>query len=169
MALIPRPSLEERLEFVNTSTIAQNWRNFVANSIKEFPSLVGACSTIESLSPDSFYALSKIVDQYTVTGRPSASLITPNHILDTCFDLCKEWYDIPKESILSTRRTDKISKSRWLCAFTLKQMSTLVLDDIGIMLGGIDHSTVSYIMKNIHKRCGDDVKNFVYAVNERIG
>ena len=64
---------------------------------------------------------------------------------------------ISERQILGKNRTMKVALARQLAMFLSKELTSASLANIGIHIGGRDHSTVIHACKNIEKRTISDI------------
>ncbi|MBD3299109.1 MAG: chromosomal replication initiator protein DnaA [candidate division Zixibacteria bacterium] len=87
-------------------------------------------------------------DSLTLRSRP----ITIPRIIAVVSDL----YAVPKEAILSKRRTQSVALARHTCMYLARTLTNLSLKAVGAEFGGKDHSTVIHAVNTIRDSIGHD-------------
>ena len=78
-------------------------------------------------------------------------IITPEFIINTV----AEHFDITPEELKSDKRSRKISYPRQIAMYLCREMTSVKLDSIGMLLGGKDHTTVLHGIKKIESDYAD--------------
>jgi chromosomal replication initiator protein len=65
-------------------------------------------------------------------------------------------YEISVEDILSSKRSTTISLARQICCYVIKETTKLSYKNIGLEIGGRDHSTVVYYVDKVHQKMEED-------------
>ena len=81
-------------------------------------------------------------------GRSLATELTIQEIVKRVSNFTK----VPEEKIVGKRRERKIAEARQLSAYLCRDILGSTLVNIGMFLGGRDHTTIMYAYKNIEKR-----------------
>ncbi len=98
-------------------------------------------------------------------------VITPELIVSRV----SEYFNIPESDLKGQRRTGKISSARQICMYLIREMTDEKLENIGVLFGGKDHSTVIYSVKKLEttletseetRKTIDNLKTFI-AKNEK--
>ncbi|GAB4324906.1 MAG: chromosomal replication initiator protein DnaA [Candidatus Zixiibacteriota bacterium] len=87
-------------------------------------------------------------DSLTIRLRP----ITVPRIVATVSDL----FGVPKDAILSKRRTQQVALARHTCMYLARTLTNLSLKAIGAEFGGKDHSTVIHAVNTVRDSIGHD-------------
>jgi chromosomal replication initiator protein len=81
-------------------------------------------------------------------GRTLTTELTIQEIVKRVSNFTK----VPEEKIVGKRRERKIAEARQLSAYLCRDILGSTLVNIGMFLGGRDHTTIMYAYKNIEKR-----------------
>ena len=81
-------------------------------------------------------------------GRSLTTELTIQEIVKRVSNFTK----VPEEKIVGKRRERKIAEARQLSAYLCRDILGSTLVNIGMFLGGRDHTTIMYAYKNIEKR-----------------
>ena len=81
-------------------------------------------------------------------GRSLATELTIQEIVKRVSNFTK----VPEEKIVGKRRERKVAEARQLSAYLCRDILGSTLVNIGMFLGGRDHTTIMYAYKNIEKR-----------------
>ena len=81
-------------------------------------------------------------------GRSLATELTIQEIVKRVSNFTK----VPEEKIVGKRRERKTAEARQLSAYLCRDILGSTLVNIGMFLGGRDHTTIMYAYKNIEKR-----------------
>jgi chromosomal replication initiator protein len=65
-------------------------------------------------------------------------------------------YDVTVEDILSSKRSANVSLARQVCCYVIKETSQLSFKNIGLEIGGRDHSTVVYYVDKVRAKMEED-------------
>lgn len=65
-------------------------------------------------------------------------------------------FDVPIKAILGTRRTQCVVEARQAVAYAARRKTVLSLQEIGIRLGGRDHTTIIYAIRAAEQRAAAD-------------
>ena len=67
-------------------------------------------------------------------------------------------YNIPKNEMLSNRRTRTVVRPRQIAMYLAKIMTLRSLPEIGRRFGGRDHTTILHAVRKVEELKGDDAK-----------
>ena len=81
-------------------------------------------------------------------GRSLTTELTIQEIVKRVSNFTK----VPEEKIVGKRRERKVAEARQLSAYLCRDILGSTLVNIGMFLGGRDHTTIMYAYKNIEKR-----------------
>ena len=92
--------------------------------------------------------------------------ITPELIME----IVSEHYSISVQDLKSTKRNANIAIPRQIAMYLCREMTDAPLKTIGLMLGGKDHSTISYGAEKIAEeiKINDTLNNTVDIIKKKI-
>jgi chromosomal replication initiator protein len=65
-------------------------------------------------------------------------------------------YEISVDDIISNKRSANISLARQICCYVIKETTQLSYKNIGLEIGGRDHSTVVYYVEKVRQKMDED-------------
>lgn len=92
--------------------------------------------------------------------------ITPELILD----IVSEHFDITIQDLKSSKRSSDIATPRQISMYLMRNLTDTPLKSIGIILGGKDHSTISYGVDKItdELKTNETLKNTINIIKKKI-
>ncbi len=92
--------------------------------------------------------------------------ISPELIIETVAD----YYDIPSEDIMSKKRDIDTAMPRQIIMYLCRKLTDAPLKEIGIAVGGKDHSTISYGIKKIETdiKTDDSLRKTIEVLEKKI-
>ena len=70
--------------------------------------------------------------------------------------LCSQRFGVTRQALFSRQRSRNISRCRHVAAYLAKNMTSKSLPEIGRDLGGLDHTSVLYALRQMAKKMEDD-------------
>jgi chromosomal replication initiator protein len=65
-------------------------------------------------------------------------------------------YEVSSDDIISMKRSANVSLARQICCYVIKETTNLSYKNIGLEIGGRDHSTVVYYIDKVRQRMEED-------------
>jgi chromosomal replication initiator protein len=157
---IQPPELETRIAILRTKAdragrivpdeILENIAHHIQSNIRE---LEGALTRVLAYSDLSGKPLTLELTKIALTDfLPLPSAVEPNQILEVVADA----FDLTREEILSRNRSRKIALPRQIAMYLLRDLVNASFPQIGITMGGRDHTTVIYACDKIADRIERD-------------
>lgn len=109
-------------------------------------------------------AFASLTNQKLTLELAKRVLIKPSESKSTMVDFegivkcLHAYYPYKLDDLRSKLRSKEISIARQIAMFLMKKMTDKSLRDIGIYLGGRDHSTVLYALSKVEEQCKQDVE-----------
>lgn len=87
---------------------------------------------------------------------------------DDILDAVCKYFDVTKEDIVGKRKTKNIAEPRMICAYLMIEILETPLDAVGKILGGRDHSTISYARDKITEELKSSLKmkNYISEIKK---
>ena len=157
---IQPPELETRIAILRTKAdragrivpneILENIAHHIQSNIRE---LEGALTRVLAYSDLSGKPLTLELTKIALTDfLPLPSAVEPNHVLEVVADA----FDLTREEMLSRNRSKKIALPRQIAMYLLREIVNASFPQIGITMGGRDHTTVIYACEKISDRIEQD-------------
>src|SRR6056297_793361 len=149
IAILKTKSKEKDLSF--SSEILDYIATNIKKNIRELEGALNKLSVCQKLNNEEL-DLEKIKSMLQNFVQSSRKKVTPQEVIDTVID----FYDVNKNTLLSSCRRKEIVKPRQIAMYLLKQELKLSYPSIGKKLGGKDHITAIYAYKKITKKLEED-------------
>lgn len=90
--------------------------------------------------------------------------------LDKIVEIVAETFELDPIFLKGSKRTNRVALARQVAMYVLSMTNRFTAEEIGLGLGGRDHSTVSYGFQVITQRLNHDIplKNKVMEINSQI-
>ncbi len=105
--------------------------------------------------------LTKLISEMQLSGKP-LTIETARHVLEALdlrkvrpiqmgdiLDAVASHFGVRPAELVGRRRSRSVSYPRQLCVYLARQLTSMSLEDIGVHLGGRDHSTVLHAERTI--------------------
>ncbi len=158
---LAKPSYETRVAILQTKarlrglTLPDDVACYVAGKIDtNIRELEGAIVKLQVLSTVEEHPIDLGLTQQAFDDVPSAP---PREVqIQSIIDVVTDFFGVKVTELLSKRRYRSIALPRQICMYLARNHTRYSLEEIGLKLGGRDHTTVLYAVRTIEARREDD-------------
>lgn len=156
------PDFETRIAIISRKAelldidIPDNVCEFIANKLKSnIRQLEGAVKKIKAYNLLEMKPINIATAQAAISDIMNNSQPTPVTV-DKIIEEVGRTYGVSPDEIKSQKRDAKISKPRQISMYIIREITQIPMSAIGEAIGGRDHSTVVYAIKQVEKDIAKD-------------
>jgi chromosomal replication initiator protein len=175
------PELETRMAIIRKKaekekiTIPNNVVLYIAENLKSnIRQLEGIVTSMASYSSALKTPITMEMAQTRINDMVSGTMSIEDQIDLILSSVC-EFFVVPINDVKSNSRQATIANARQVCMYIMRDVMRISLNDIGMVFGGKNHSTVNYSINQVIKQMQEDttyrinVNNIIRNVQESLG